>query len=33
MAEVGLHGRTAAKIVNKCYGYNCDIAILFNSEI
>ena len=33
ITEAGLHGRTAAKIVNKCYEYNCDVAIVFNGRI
>ena len=32
-AEVGLHGRTAANIVNKCYEYRSDIAIVYNGRI
>ena len=31
--EAGLHGRASAKIVNKCYEYSSDIAIVFNGRI
>lgn len=32
-AETGLHGRAAARIVDKCKEYNSDISIIYNGRI
>ena len=31
--ETGLHGRMAAKIVNKCLEFKSDVSIVFNGKI
>ena len=32
-AETGLHGRAAAKIVNKCKEFESDVSLVFNGKI
>lgn len=32
-AETGLHGRAAAKIVNKCKEFESDVSLVYNGKI